>query len=231
VTSPDNDREKFLAAQKSLEYVRDGMVLGLGSGSTARHFVELLGQRISAGLKVKCVPSSETTRGWAEEAGATLTSLDDSPWIDLTIDGADEADAQLNLIKGGGGALLREKIVAAASERLVIIADSTKLVAQLGKFPLPIEVIPFAQRPVLQHLQALHGSPQLRLGEDGGPFVTDEGNHILDCAFDQIADPPSLAASLSNIPGIVEHGLFVGYADVLLIGRGEQVDVIEVNED
>ncbi|QDU94219.1 ribose-5-phosphate isomerase RpiA [Lignipirellula cremea] len=226
MTTPDYEAEKRQAAARSLDYIRPGMRLGLGSGSTARFLVDLLAKRVQAGLQVQCVATSETTHGWAEQAGLPLTTLDETPELDLTIDGADEADRQRNLIKGGGGALLREKIVAGASRQMIVIADSRKLVDQLGAFPLPVEVVPFACEPVACRLRGMQARPTLRL-QDGKPFVTDEGNHIFDCALERIDDPAGLAAALAQIPGIVEHGLFVGYADILLIGRGDQVEVVE----
>jgi len=223
---PDHEVEKRLAAEKSLDYVADGMVLGLGTGSTAEQMVRLLGERVRRGLSIRAVPTSERTRRAAELAGIPLTTLDDSPRIDLTIDGADEVDPALDLIKGGGGALLREKVAAAASSRLVIVVDSRKAVARLGAFPLPVEVSAFAWRPVAEHIAALGVAPALRRGENGIPFRTDGGGYILDCAFGAIDDAAALAARLDAIPGVLEHGLFVGMADVVLVGRGRSVEVL-----
>lgn len=221
------NQEKRLAAQRSLEYVRDGMCLGLGSGSTAAIMLELLGRRICDGLRVVGVPTSETSRQLAERAGIPVVTFDEVFSLDLTIDGADEVDPQLNLIKGGGGALQREKIVASLSRRVVIIVDSRKQVEELGAFPLPVEVVQFAWRPLAQRLGELGATPVLRCGRDGGAFVTDEGNFILDCAFGQIDDPAALAARLDAMPGVVDHGLFVGLARTLVVGRGDGTVVIE----
>ncbi len=226
-TTLDTQHEKRLAAAKSVEFVRDGMCLGLGSGSTAAIMLELLGERARDGLRVRGVPTSEASRQLALHAGIPLVGFDQVTQLDLTIDGADEADADLNLIKGGGGALLREKIVASLSRRVVIIADSTKRVERLGAFPLPVEVVQFAWRPVAERLRALGAVPVLRSDGSGNAYVTDEGNYILDCAFGTIEDPPSLARTLDAMPGVMEHGLFVGLADVVLVGRGDDVLVIE----
>jgi len=219
--------EKRAAAERSLEYVRDGMCLGLGSGSTAAIMLELLGQRVRDGLRVRGVPTSETSRQLAELAGIPIVTFDEVSSLDLTIDGADEVDPQLNLIKGGGGALLREKIVASLSRRVVIIVDSQKQVSRLGAFPLPVEVVQFAWRPLAQRLGDLGARPVLRPGRDGDAYVTDEGNFILDCAFGQIDDPAALAARLDAMPGVVDHGLFVGLADTVIVGRGQTTQVME----
>lgn len=226
-TAVDIEHEKRLAAAKSLEFVRDGMCLGLGSGSTAAIMLRMLGDRVRDGLHIAGVPTSEASRRLAEQSGITLLGFDQVTELDLTIDGADEADAELNLIKGGGGALLREKIVASLSRRVVIIADSTKQVERLGAFPLPVEVIPFAWQPIAERLRRLDAVPRLRTNDDGTPFVTDEGNYILDCRFGTIEDPAELAATLNGLPGVVEHGLFVGLADVLVVGHATGAQVIE----
>ena len=209
---------KRAAAAKALEYVEDGMQLGLGTGSTAKHFVELLGERVRGGLRVIGVPTSEATRADAERCGVPLTTLDEINHLDLTVDGADEIDPALNLIKGGGGALLREKIVAAASARMVVISDDSKWVDMLGQFPLPVEVIPFGLAATRRALGAafaqagVAGEISLRQGKDGHAFVTDGGHWIVDAHLGRIPDPPRLAALLSAIPGVVEHGLFIGLA-------------------
>ncbi len=221
--------EKRAAAERSLEYVRDGMCLGLGSGSTAAIMLELLGQRVRDGLRVRGVPTSEASRQVAEHAGIPIVTFDEVSSLDLTIDGADEVDPQLNLIKGGGGALLREKIVASLSRRVVIIVDSQKQVPRLGAFPLPVEVVQFAWRPLAQRLGELGATPVLRRGPDGGAYVTDEGNLVLDCAFGRIDDPAALAARLDAMPGVVDHGLFVGLAHTLVVGRSDGTGVIERN--
>jgi ribose 5-phosphate isomerase A len=217
------DREKAAAARASLKYIHDGDVVGLGTGSTAKYVVEGLADMVRAGMKVQCIPTSVRTRDLATSLGITLTTLEQNQHINVTIDGADEFDPQLNLTKGGGGALLREKIVASASDKLVIIADSTKQVPVLGAFPLPVEVIPFAETLIAQRIAVLGAAVKLRVSADGKPFVTDEGHHILDCKFDKIPDPPSLARKLECMPGIVEHGLFIGMADIVMIGKGDEI--------
>jgi ribose 5-phosphate isomerase A len=215
--------EKELVARASLRFIEDGQVVGLGSGSTATCMIQLLGERVKAGLKVVGIPSSIHSRDLAASLGIPLTTFDQCQEIDVAIDGADEFDPGLNLIKGGGGALLREKVVASAARKFIVVADSTKQVPVLGRFPLPMEVIRFAQPLVEKKVAALGARVVLRTFSDGKPFVTDEGNHILDCHFGQIADPPALARKLSDMPGIVEHGLFVGIADVVLVGKNGQV--------
>ena len=218
-----SDLEKAAAARASLPFVRDGMTLGLGTGSTAAHAVRFLGEQVKAGLKIRGIPTSVHTQELAVSLGIPLTTLDECQQIDVDIDGADEFDPQLHLIKGGGGALLREKIIASASRQVVIIADSSKQVAVLGKFPLPVEVIPFAQPLVAKRITALGATVKLRKDAKGNPFVTDEGHQILDCSFGQIPDPPALARKLSDMPGIVEHGLFIDLATVVLCAKGENV--------
>ncbi|MFZ0800318.1 MAG: ribose-5-phosphate isomerase RpiA, partial [Terriglobales bacterium] len=214
-----NEEEKEAAGRAAAELVRDGDIVGLGTGSTAYFTVVALGERVKAGLKVIGIPTSVQTADLARAVGIRLTTLDEHPQIDIAIDGADEIDPQLRLIKGGGGALLREKVVASASRKMVVVADSRKIVPVLGKFPLPVEVIAFARTVVEKKIAALGGSPKLRVKPDGSPYVTDNGNQILDCSFGKIADPPALALALSNTPGIVEHGLFIGLASVALVGR------------
>ena len=224
------DEAKRAAAARALELVTPGMRLGLGTGSTAAHFVDLLGARVAAGLKVICVPTSERTRAQAEGLSIPLTTLDETPALDLTVDGADEVDGALRLIKGGGGALLREKIVAAASARMVAIVDDTKMVARLGKFPLPVEVNAFglgATRLLVGKVAARHGcqgAVSLRLAGDK-PFVTDGGHLILDCAFGAIADPEALSADLFAIPGVVEHGLFLGLAGAAIVAGSSGISI------
>ena len=212
------------------------MKLGLGTGSTAAKFVDLLGAKVKAGFDVVCVPTSEATRVQAAALGIKLSTLDDTPFLDLTVDGADEIDGDLRLIKGGGGALLREKIVAVASSKVVIIADYTKRVETLGAFALPVEVVPFgliATRNMVESLAGdagCNGEIKLRLGKDGRPFVTDNGNHILDCAFGQIEDPEALDDALKLIPGVVEIGLFIGIADVGIIAGPQGVEVLSSDD-
>jgi ribose 5-phosphate isomerase A len=227
------DELKRRAAARAVEHVRDGMKLGLGTGSTAKHFVELLGEKVRTGLNVVGVPTSEATRADAERCGIALGSLDEIDRLDLTVDGADEIDPHLNLIKGGGGALLREKIVAAASDRMIVIADETKWVGALGRFPLPIEVVPFGlaatRRAIAEVLSASGavGRLTIRAGKDGHAFVTDGGHWIVDAHLGVIPDAPALAASLASLPGVVEHGLFIGLATTALLAGPAGIRTIE----
>ena len=227
------DQLKREAAARALEYVSDGMRLGLGTGSTAKHFVELLGARVRSGLRVIGVPTSEATRADAQRCGVPLTTLDELDRLDLTVDGADEIDPNLNLIKGGGGALLREKIVAAASDRMIVIADESKWVAALGRFPLPIEVTPFglaATRRALGRAFAecgASGQMVVRNGQDGHAFVTDGGHWIVDAHLGLIPDAPRLADVLTSIPGVVEHGLFIGLASTAVLAGPQGIRVVE----
>jgi ribose 5-phosphate isomerase A len=227
-----NDAMKVAAAERALQFVEPGMKLGLGSGSTAARFVELLGPKVKAGLDVVCVATSQTTQAQAEALGIPMTTLDETPFLDLTVDGADELDGELRLIKGGGGALLREKIVATASGRMIVIADSSKHVEVLGRFPLPLEVVQFGLMATRNMIVALaadagcEGEITLRKGADGRPFVTDTGNYILDCAFGSIPDPEDLDEALKLIPGVVENGLFLGIADLAIIAGPDGVSLI-----
>lgn len=231
----DADTMKREAAERALQFVEDGMIVGLGTGSTAAHFVDLLGQKVSQGLKVTGIATSKATERQAEALGIPLASLDDEPEIDLTVDGADEVDSTLRLIKGGGGALLREKIVASASERVVIVADQSKLVERLGAFPLPIEVVPFGFKVSLAMIEdiadelGLEGEIRQRLGQDGKPFISDGGNFIVDCAFGHLDDPEALAELLPFTPGVVDHGLFIGLADQAIIAGADGVRVIDAD--
>jgi ribose 5-phosphate isomerase A len=226
------DDLKESAALRALELVQDGMLLGLGSGSTTARFVDALGRGVAAGLQVLCVPTSETTRAQAERLGIPLTTLDANPRLHLTIDGADEIDDQLRLIKGGGGALLREKIVATASDSMVVIADENKIVEALGRFPLPVEVVRFgvpATRRLVEAMAAeagCQGEIRLREGRSGEPYVTDQGNLLLDCAFGRIPEPEVLAFALKRVPGVVEHGLFLGVADLAIVAGSGRVRVV-----
>jgi ribose 5-phosphate isomerase A len=230
------DQWKQQAAERAIALVENGMSLGLGPGSTAARFVDLVGQRVKEGLKVRCVPTSEATRVQAERLGIPLISLDEQPFIDLTVDGADEFDAELRLLKGGGGALLREKIVAAASARMVVVADHSKQVAILGKFPLPVEVVRFglaATRGMIEVLASdagCEGEITLRTGKDGQPFLTDGSNLIFDCAFGGIEDPEALDEALRLIPGVVENGLFLGIADAAIVAGPDGVVMLERDE-
>jgi ribose 5-phosphate isomerase A len=227
------DGLKRQAAAGALEFVRDGMKLGLGTGSTAKHFVELLGERVRGGLSVIGVPTSEATRADALRCGIPLTTLDDIDRLDLTIDGADEIDPALNVIKGGGGALLREKIVAAASDRMIVIADESKWVEALGRFPLPVEVIPFGLAATQRAIRAafaetgVSGQMVVRKGKDGHVFVTDGGHWIVDAHLGRITDTAGLAALLNAIPGVVEHGLFVGLVSVAMLAGAKGIRVVE----
>jgi ribose 5-phosphate isomerase A len=218
-----SDREKEAAARASLRFVRDGNIVGLGTGSTAAYVVRFLGEQVRAGLKIRGIPTSVRTKDLAASLGIPLTTLGEFQQIDVDIDGADEFDPQLHLIKGGGGALLREKIIASASRQVVIIADSSKQVAVLGKFPLPVEVIAFAEPLVAKKITALGAAVKRRQDSKGNAFMSDEGHHILDCSFGQIPDPPALARVLSDMPGVVEHGLFIDLATVVLCAKGDSV--------
>jgi ribose 5-phosphate isomerase A len=220
------------AAAQAVAMVEDGMRLGLGTGSTARHFVELLAERVHAGLRVVGVPTSEATRLQARSLGISLTTLNEAPELDLTVDGADELDGRLRLIKGGGGAHLREKIVALASRRMVVIADETKKVETLGKFPLPIEVASFGlratRRAVEKAIAASGCEGPLTLRErDGEPVLTDGGNLILDAALGEIFDPEDLAERLDRTTGVIEHGLFIGIADLAILATSRGIEAIE----
>lgn len=221
-----NETEKEAAGRASVAFVHDGDAVGLGTGSTAAYAVRFLAERVKAGMKIRGIPTSSGTRDLALSLGIPLTTFDDVQQIDVTIDGADEFDPQLNLIKGGGGALLREKIVASASNKVVIVTDASKRVRVLGKFPLPVEVIPFAQALVARRIVALGAAVKLRQGADGNPYVTDERHHILDCSFGEIPDPAALARVLDGIPGIVEHGLFIDLASVVLVAKDGGVEEI-----
>ena len=213
---------KEVAGRKAVEYVRDGMVVGLGTGSTAIHAIRALGERVAQGLQVQAIPTSNASGRLAEELGIELITLEDSPVVDLTIDGADEVDPALNLIKGLGGALLREKIVAAASTRQIIIIDPAKLVPKLGaRAPLPVEVVQFGWTVVQRLLMEEKIQADLRkLPTADEPFVTDNGNFILDCRFAQGIDAPARMESwLDRLPGVVENGLFIGLADLVIVGQ------------
>jgi ribose 5-phosphate isomerase A len=218
-----NQNEKELAGRAAAELVVSGNIVGLGTGSTAYFAVVALGERVKSGLKIIGIPTSIATAELARAVGIPLSTLVTHPEIDITIDGADEIDSQLRLIKGGGGALLREKIIATASKKMVVVADSSKLVPALGKFPLPVEIIPFASAVLEKKITALGASCKLRTRSDGSAFVTNEGHHILDCSFGKIANPPALARTLNDMPGVVEHGLFIGIAKVALVGKGSSV--------
>jgi len=223
-TKADLEQEKRLAAAKGVEFIEEGMRVGLGSGSTASYFVNFLGERVRDGLRIQAIPTSLRTQSLARKAGIPLISFAEVRRLDVTVDGADEIDADLNLIKGGGGALLWEKIVASATEHLVIIGDSRKRVTQLGKFPLPIEVVPFGWQLTADRIKAFGCQVGLRTQSGGEPFLTMESNYILDCQFKSIEDPSALATELDHVPGVVEHGLFIGLAKTALVGHGDQVE-------
>jgi ribose 5-phosphate isomerase A len=233
MTGDEQQRLKRAAAASALAFVEDGMRLGLGTGTTAELFLELLAERIRGGLKVSGTPTSERTAAYGLALGIPMYDLDELGSLDLAVDGADEADGNLDLIKGGGGALLREKIVAASTERMVVIADESKLVPRLGAFPLPVEVVAFGHgstrariRTAAERLGYANLAPVLRM-KDSQPFNTDNGNMIYDCPFGAIADAPALAASLSAVVGVVDHGLFVNMASALVIAGASGVRVIE----
>lgn len=231
-----SDALKIAAAERAIEFVENGMRLGLGTGSTAAKFVDLLGKKVAGGLDVVCVATSQATQVQAEALGIRMATLDDMPFLDLTVDGADEVDGELRLIKGGGGALLREKIVATASGRMVVIADASKKVATLGTFPLPLEVVPFGLTATRNMITALaadvgcEGDIKVRVVSGGKPFLTDGGNLILDCHFGRISEPEELDEALKLIPGVVENGLFIGIADLAVIAGADGVTLIGSEE-
>lgn len=220
------DEQKHAAAEAAVTHIEDGMVLGLGTGSCAAKMVDLLGARVQAGLKVIGVPTSEATAKQATALGIEIVDFDQVKIIDLTIDGTDEVDPQRRLIKGGGGAHLREKIVASLSDQMIVIAEAKKRVKQLGAFKLPVEVVRFSAPALMPKMEALGCTPTFRQSTDGALFLTDEGNYIIDCDFGAITEPESLALTLSTMPGVVEHGLFIDYADTIIIGTDEGVEII-----
>lgn len=231
------DKAKFVAAKRAVDYVEDGMRIGLGTGSTAAWMVKMLGELVrDEGLKIKAVPTSSRTAQLARDVGIKVYSLADVKWLDLTIDGADEFDPDLNLIKGGGGALLQEKIVATASDQMVVISDASKAVETLGHFPLPVEVVKFGWETTralveecLSNVDVLGQGVTLRLQNDQ-PFVTDEGHHILDLHLKRIGNPRELSLVLNQVPGVVENGLFLDIADAIVIGHGDgRVEVRDIN--
>jgi len=231
-----SDRQKTHAAAAALDYVENGMTIGLGSGSTAEIFVKLLAERVKDGLRVKGVPTSDQTAALARELGIELADVDHVDHIAVTIDGADEVDGRFQLIKGGGGRHLREKIIAQASDLMVVVVDEGKLVSTLGKFPLPVEVDPFGfsigAKQIFDGLRKAgvkHPDVQLRRKGDGlEPFITDGGNYILDCACEEIPDAEAVDRELKRIPGVVEHGLFLNLARVVIVGEDHQARVMEL---
>ncbi|RDU35218.1 ribose 5-phosphate isomerase A [Neobacillus piezotolerans] len=215
--------EKQAVGEKAVEFVKKDMVVGLGTGSTVFYTLSLLGKLVQQGLSIKGIPTSVQTEKLAKELNIPLTSFDEIDQIDIAIDGADEVSGSLDLIKGGGGALLREKIVAKAAKKLIIVADSTKLVDQLGSFPLPVEIVPFVMKATKRHIQKLGIHPELRMA-NGAPFITDNGNYILDCACPKILAPNELENNLNMIPGVVDNGLFIGMADmVITVDKNKEV--------
>jgi len=230
------DAFKVAAAEQALRYVEDGMRVGLGTGSTAAKFVDALGRKVAGGLNVVCVATSQATQAQAEALGIPMSTLDEQQFLDLTVDGADEIDGALRLIKGGGGALLREKIVATASASMIVIADASKQVTTLGAFPLPLEVVSFGLSATRNMITALaadagcEGELRLRTLADGKPFITDNGNLILDCHFGRIDAPEELDEALKLIPGVVENGLFIGIADLAIIAGSDGITVIGAEE-
>lgn len=217
------DELKKLVGEEAAAYVKDGMKVGLGSGSTMYYTVKRLGERVKEGLQIVGIPTSNTTAEWAQEFGIPLTDFSEVTRLDLAIDGADEVDADFHLIKGGGGALLREKIVADAAEKLLIIVDHSKKVSQLGQFPLPVEIVPFGWEGTVEKIAQFGSSPVLRK-KDGELFVTDNGNYIIDIPYEKIVDPVALHNELKSIVGVVETGLFIHMADEVLVGENGTVN-------
>jgi len=220
--------EKKISAEAACNFVKDGMIVGLGTGTTAEFAVRKIGELVRDGLSIRGIPTSNRTKELAEAEGIPLIDFSDSMFIDLTIDGADEIDGNLNMIKGGGSALLREKIVASVSKAEIIVVSRNKLVDQLGIFPLPVEVIPFGWQVVFNQLESLHGNPDLRLNR-GKPLITDQGNYIIDCHFRKIKNPKLLEHQLNMIPGVVENGLFINLCTKMIIADGERLVVKDRN--
>lgn len=211
---------KKLVGEKAADLVEEGMTVGLGTGSTAYWAIRKLGERVKEGLTIKAIATSKESENLAKELDIPLVTFEEIDQIDLTIDGADEVDPDLNLIKGGGGALLREKIIAAASEKVIIIVDETKLVKQFGAFPLPVEVVPFGVESTKAKIEKLGFTAKIRMAKDNNRFRTDNGNLILDCAFDSLENPEKISQDLNKIPGVVENGLFIQLADSVYVGYG-----------
>ncbi|WP_252502084.1 ribose-5-phosphate isomerase RpiA [Sporosarcina sp. Marseille-Q4943] len=220
------DTLKRAAGEKAVEYIEDGMIIGLGSGSTVFWTLKKLGLLVEQGLNVKGIPSSKRTEGWAREFHIPLTDFSKVEMLDVAIDGADEIDPNLNLIKGGGGSLVREKIVDVHSKKLIIVADESKMVSQLGKFPLPVEILSFGWELTAEKIAAIGGNPRLRMDE-GKPFISNNGNYIVDCDFKKIANPEELHHQLKQMLGVVETGLFIGIADTIIIASKTDVKVID----
>ena len=219
--------EKQRAAEAATDYIKNGMIVGLGTGSTAEFAVRKIGEMVRNGLSIRGIPTSDLTKNLAEKEGIPLIDFSETMYIDLTIDGADEIDSNLNMIKGGGAALLKEKIVASASKEEIIVVTGQKFVKQLGQFPLPVEVIPFGWEVIFNHLERLGGNPNLRL-DSGKPLTTDQGNFIIDCNFSKINEAKKLEQSLNMIPGVVENGLFIGLCSRMILAEGEKIVVKEM---
>jgi ribose 5-phosphate isomerase A len=223
----EKEELKKLAGEKATEYIEDGMIIGLGTGSTAEYSVRKIGKMVNEGLKIKGIPTSNHTRRIAKECKIPLTTLEEEPVIDITIDGADEVDSNMSLIKGGGGALAREKIIAYNSKKVIIVVDDSKVVKALGiDFPLPVEVLKFGWTATQQTLEEMGCSVELRKIMDD-PFITDNSNYIIDCDFDRIADPEKLEKDLNLIPGVVENGLFIGMVDKVIVGGKQGILTLE----
>ena len=216
--------EKQLAAEAACDYIKDGMIVGLGTGTSAEFAVRKLGNLVREGLSIRGIPTSNRTKKLAEAEGIPLIDFSESMFIDLTIDGADEIDGNLNMIKGGGAALLQEKIVASVSRKEIIVGSKTKMVDNLGSFPLPVEVIPFGWQVVFNQLESLNGNPDLRL-HNGQPLLTDQGNYIIDCHFRRIRNPKLLENQINMIPGVVENGLFINSCSKMILADGEKLIV------
>ena len=215
----EKEELKKLAGEKAVEHIEDGMTIGLGTGSTVEYTLRKLGELVKEGLKIKGIPTSIHTQRIAKEEKIPLTSLEENPVIDVTIDGADEVDSDLNLIKGGGGALVREKIIAFNSKKVIIVIDDSKIVKALGiDFPLPVEVVKFGWTSTKKTLEELGCNIELREIMENEPFITDNGNYILDCEFDRINEPEQLEIDINNIPGVVDNGLFIGLVDEVIVG-------------
>ncbi|TWT05282.1 ribose-5-phosphate isomerase RpiA [Planococcus sp. CPCC 101016] len=223
------DAKKKEVGEKAVDYIKDGMIIGLGSGSTVYWMLKKLGERVKEGLTVKGVPSSLRTEGWAKEFGIPLTTLSESRHLDLAIDGADEVDPSFNLTKGGGGSLLREKLVNDAADQLIIVVDDSKLVDRLGAFPLPVEIVPFGWENTAEKIADLQCQPKLRR-ESGEVFVTNNGNYIVDCQFAEISDLHALHRNLKLILGVVETGLFINMANIVLASGENGVRILEKEE-
>lgn len=222
----DVDAKKKAVGEKAAEYIQDGMTIGLGSGSTVYWMMKKLGELVEKGLRIRGVPSSLRTEGWAKDFGIPLVYFPEVSRLDLAIDGADEVDPQFNLIKGGGGSLLREKLVDEAADQLIIVVDDRKLVQTLGAFPLPVEVVPFGWETTAKRIERLNGNPQLRRKDDE-IFVTNNGNYILDCSFPSIPDPAALHQQLKLLLGVVETGLFINMTDIVIVGEENGLRILE----